>query len=86
MHAVTLWDLRHRGHVNRLLAAHGGLSRPHVPVVNMCLKVTLGEVGALAPWHNTAHVEGPTLALLNALNWVCAVVQREAKKDREKKN
>lgn len=66
--------------MNRLLAAHGGLGRPHVPVVNMRLKVTLGEVGALAPGHHTAHVEGPTLALLNALNWVCAVVQREAKK------
>lgn len=80
MHAETLRDLRHRRHVNRLLAARGGLSRPHVSVVDMCLQVTLGEVGALAPWHNTAHVEGTALALLNALNRVCAVIQGEAKK------
>lgn len=44
----------------------------------MGLQVTLGEVGALAPRHNTAHVEGTALALLDALHWVCAVVQGEA--------
>lgn len=85
MHAVTLGDLRHRGHVNRLLAAHGGLGRPHVPVVDMCLQVPLGEVGALAPGHNTAHVEGTTLALLDALDRVCAVVQRQAEETRTNK-
>lgn len=80
MHTETLRDLRRRGHVNRLLAGRRGLSSPHVPVVDMCLQVTLGEVGALAPWHNTTHVEGTTLALLNALNRICAVVQGEAEK------
>lgn len=80
MHAEALRDLRHRGHVNRLLAARGGLSCPHVPVVDMCLQVTLGEVGALAPWHDTAHVEGAALALLNALDRVGAVIQGEAEK------
>lgn len=80
MHTETLWDLRHRGHVNRLLAARRGLSCPHVPVVDMCLQVALGEVGALAPWHNTAHVEGTALTLLNALNRVCAVIKGEAEK------
>lgn len=44
----------------------------------MGLQVTLGEVGALTSWHNTAHVEGTTLALFDALHWVCAVVQGEA--------
>lgn len=80
MHAKTLRDLRQRGHVNRFLAARRGLSRPHVPVIDMCLQITLGEVGALAPWNNTAHVEGTALALLNALNRVCAVIQGEAEK------
>lgn len=68
--------------MNRLLAASRGLRRPHVPVVDMCLQVTLGEVGALTPWHNTAHVEGTTLALLNALDRICAVIQGEAEKKR----
>lgn len=66
--------------MDRLLAARRGLSSPHVPVIDMCLQVTLGEVGALTPWHNTAHVEGTTLALLNALNRICAVIQSEPEK------
>lgn len=80
MHTETLRDLRYRGHVDRLLAGSRGLRGPHVPVVDMCLQVTLGEVGALTPWHNTAHVEGTTLALLNALNRICAVIQGEPEK------
>lgn len=63
----------------RFLAASGRLGCPHVAVVDMGLQVTLGQVGALASWHNTAHVKGTTLALLNALHWVCAVVQGEAR-------
>lgn len=55
----------------------------------MCLQVTLGEVSAFAPWNNTAHVEGTALALLNALNRICAVIQGETvvwqKGDRIKK-
>lgn len=62
----------------RFLAASGRLGCPHVAVVDVGLQVTLGQVGALASWHNTAHVKGTTLALLNALHWVCAVVQGEA--------
>lgn len=77
MHAETLRDLGCRGQVNGLLAASRGLGRPHVPVVDVRLQVTLGEIRALAPWHNAAHVKGTTLALLNALNWVCAVIQGE---------
>lgn len=61
-----------------LLAASRSLSCPHVSVVDMGLQVALGEVGALAPWHNTAHEEGTALTLLDALHWVCAVVQGEA--------
>lgn len=61
-----------------LLTASRGLGCPHVPVVDVGLQVTLGEVGALASLHNAAHVEGTTLALLNALNGVCAVIQSEA--------
>lgn len=63
--------------MHRLLAAGGRLGCPHVAVVDMGLQVTLGQVGALAPRHNTAHVEGTALALLDALHWVCAVVQGE---------
>lgn len=47
-------------------------------MVDMGLQVTLGQVGALASRHNTAHVEGTTLALLDALHWICAVVEGEA--------
>lgn len=46
-------------------------------MVDVGLQVTLGKVGALASWHNTAHVEGTTLALLDALYWICAVVEGE---------
>lgn len=64
--------------MHRLLAACGRLCCPHVAVVDMGLQVTLGQVGALASWHNTAHVERTTLALLDALHWICAVIEREA--------
>lgn len=77
-HAESVRDLRSPGQVHRLLATRGRLGRPHVAVVDMGLQVTLGEVGALAPCNNTAHVEGATLALLNALDRVCAVIQGEA--------
>lgn len=46
-------------------------------MIDMGLQVTLGQVSALASWHNTAHVEGTTLALLDALHRVCAVVESE---------
>lgn len=77
-HAEPVRDLGCGGQVHGLLAASRGLGCPHVAVVDMGLQVTLGEVGALAPRHNTAHVEGTALALLDALHWVCAVVQGEA--------
>lgn len=60
-----------------LRAASGRLGRPHVAVVDVGLQVALGQVGALASRHNAAHVEGTTLALLDALHRVCAVVQSE---------
>lgn len=44
----------------------------------MGLQVSLGQVGALASRHDTAHVQGTTLALLNSLHRVCAVVEGEA--------
>lgn len=47
-------------------------------VVNVGLQVTLGQVGALASLHDTTHVEGTSLALFDALHWVCAVVEGEA--------
>lgn len=65
--------------MNGLLAAGGRLGLPHVAVVDMGLQVTLGQVGALASRHNTAHVERSTLALLDALHRVGAVVYGEAK-------
>lgn len=77
-HAVSFRDLGCRGQMHRLLAASRRLHCPHVAVVNMGLQVTLGEVSALASRHNTAHVEGTTLALLDALHWICAIVQGEA--------
>lgn len=64
--------------MHRLLSARR-LGCPHVAVVDVGLQVTLGQVGALASRHDTAHVEGTTLALLDALHWICAVVQGEAK-------
>lgn len=45
----------------------------------MGLQVSLGQVGAFASRDNTAHVEGTTLALLDALHRVGAVVQSEAR-------
>lgn len=78
MHTEPVGDLGCRGQVHRLLAAGGRLGCPHVAVVDMGLQVTLGQVGALASRDNTAHVEGTTLALLDALHWVCTVVQSEA--------
>lgn len=65
-----------------LLAASRRLGCPHVAVVDMGLQVTLGEVGALASRHNAAHEEGTALTLLDALHWVCAVVQGEAENKR----
>lgn len=64
--------------MHRLLAACGRLCCPHVAVVDMGLQVSLGQVGSFASRHNTAHVEGTTLALLNALHRICAVVEGEA--------
>lgn len=61
--------------MHRLLAACRSLGSPHVAVIDMGLEVTRGQVGALASWDNTAHKEGTTLALLNALNWVCTVIE-----------
>lgn len=77
-HAEPLRDLS-RGQVHRLLTASGRLGCPHVAVVDMSLQVTLGQIGALASRHYTAHVEGTTLALLDALHWVGAIVQSEAR-------
>lgn len=64
--------------MHRLLAARGRLGCPHVAVVDMGLQVTLGQVGTLATRHDTAHVEGTALALLDTLHRVCAVVEGEA--------
>lgn len=47
-------------------------------MVDVGLQVTLGQVGALASRHNAAHEQGATLALLDALHRVCAVVEGEA--------
>lgn len=77
-HTEPFRDLGCGGQVHGLLASGRGLCCPHVAVVDMGLQVTLGEVGALTSWHNTTHVEGTTLALLDALHWVGAVVQGEA--------
>lgn len=76
-HAEAFGDFGRGWQVHWLLAA-GGLGRPHVAVVDVGLQVALGQVGALASRHNTAHVEGTPLALLDALHWVCAVVHGEA--------
>lgn len=78
-HAEALWDLGRRGQVHGLLAACRGLGCPHVAVVDVSLEVTLGQVGALASRHNTAHVEGTPLALLDALNRIRAVIQGETR-------
>lgn len=76
-HAEPLRDFGHGRQVHGLLAAHGGLGHPHVAVVHMGLEVPLGQVGALASRHDAAHVEGTSLALLDALDRVGAAVQRE---------
>lgn len=76
-HTKPLRDLGHRWQMHRILAAHGGLGRPEVAVVHMSLEVPLGQIGALASWHNTTHVEGTSLTLLDALNRIRAAVQRE---------
>lgn len=61
-----------------VLASSRRLGCPHVAVVDMGLQVTLGQVGALTSRNNAAHVERTTLALLNALHRICAVVEGEA--------
>lgn len=70
------------GQVERVLSAaaggRGGLRCPHVAVVNMSLKVALGEVRAFAARHHRAHPEGAALALLDPLHWVRAAVQSQA--------
>lgn len=76
-HAEALGDLGRRRQMHRLLAARGGLGGSHVTVVHVGLEVPLGQVGALASCDNAAHVEGPSLALLDALNWIRAVIQTE---------
>ena len=77
-HTETIGDIRRGGQVHWLLAARGRLGCPQVAVVDMGLQVALGQVGPLASRHNTAHVEGTALALLDALHRVCAVVKGEA--------
>lgn len=59
------------------------LRRPHVAVVDMRLQVALRQVRALAAWHHAAHVEGATVALLDALHRVGAAVQVEAGRHRK---
>lgn len=49
-------------------------ARSNVPVVDVGLQVPLREVGALATLHNAAHVEGSTLALFDALDWLGAAI------------
>lgn len=69
-----------------LLAACRRLGSPHVAVVDVGLEVTLRQVGALASCYNAAHVEGTTLALFNALNRVCAVIEGQAEETQTKSN
>lgn len=48
-------------------------------VVDVGLQVALGQVGALASLHHTAHVEGATVTLLYPLDRVCAAVEGQTK-------
>lgn len=84
--AETLRYIRSRGQVHGLLAACRRLGSPHVTVVDVGLEVTLRQVGALASCYNAAHVEGTTLALFNALNRVCAVIEGQAEETQTKSN
>lgn len=59
----------------RIWARASGLAGPHVAMVDVGLKVSLREVGAFAALHNVAHEEGAALALLDALDRVCAAVE-----------
>lgn len=56
-------------------ARASGLAGPHVAMVDVGLQVSLREVGAFAALHDAAHEEGATLALLDALDRVCAAVE-----------
>lgn len=60
--------------VERIRAAAGAFAGPHVPVVDVSLQVSLGQIGALATLNDTTHVERATLALFNPLDRVCTAV------------
>lgn len=60
--------------VERVRTAAGALAGPHVPMVDVGLQVSLGQIGPFATLNNTAHVERATLALFNSLDRVCTAV------------
>lgn len=73
-YAEAVGHLRGGREVERVRAAAGVLAGPHVPVVDVSLQVSLGQIGAFATLNDTTHVERATLALFNPLDRVCTAV------------
>lgn len=73
-HTEAVGHLRGGRKVERIRAAAGALAGPHVPVVDVSLQVSLGQIGAFATLNDTTHVERATLALFNPLDQVCTAV------------
>lgn len=72
--AEAVGHVRGRRVMEGLASATRELPCTHVPVVDVRLQVTLGQVSTLAALHHAAHVQRATLALFNPLHWVCAAV------------
>lgn len=73
-HTEAVGHLRGGRMVERIRAAAGALAGAHVPVVDVSLQVSLGQIGAFATLNDTTHVERATLALFNPLDRVCTAV------------
>lgn len=73
-HAEAVGHLRGGRKVERVRTAAGALAGPHMPVVDVGLQVSLGQIGAFATLNDTTHVERAALALLNPLDRVCTAV------------
>lgn len=71
----AVWWVRGLRRVWQIWTRASSLAGPYVAMVDVGLKVSLREVGAFAALHDVTHEEGATLALLDALDRVCAAVQ-----------
>ncbi len=73
-HTEAVGHLRGGRKVERIRAAAGALAGPHVPVIDVSLQVSLGQISAFATLNDTTHVERATLTLFNPLHQVCTTV------------